>query len=175
MNTYTEPGESPRAPTAMALPSPLADTDVPSWSSASASDAVSLTAADAVAHPVAGRVNTYAAPASCPPVSLPCAPMVMALPSALTDTERPKRSPAAPSDAVSLAAVDAVTHPLDGLVKTYAEPLSLPLSSSAYAPMTMVFPSALMDTECPKRSPAAPSDAVSLPASVQELMLFVKT
>ena len=175
VNTYTEPGESPRAPTATMLPSPLADTDAPSWSPAAASDAVSLTAEDAVTHPLDGRVNTYAAPASPPPESLPRAPMVMVLPSALMDAELPKRSPAAASDAVNLTAVDIEAHPVDGFANTYAAPASAPPESLPGAPTTIVFPSALIDAELPKRSPAAASDAVNLPASVQLLMLFVNT
>ena len=118
VNTYTEPGESPRAPTATVLPSWLADTDAPNSSSASPSDAVSLTAPDAVTHPPAGRVNTYAAPASSSSASLLCAPTTIALPSPLMETELPKPSPAAPSDAVSLTAPDVVAHPPAGRVNT---------------------------------------------------------
>ena len=118
VNTYTEPGESPLAPTAIVPPSWLADTDAPNSSSASPSDAVSLTVPEAVAHPLAGRVNTYAAPASSPPESLPCAPTVIELPSPLSDTEPPKPSPAAPSDAVSLTTPDDVAHPPAGRVNT---------------------------------------------------------
>ena len=119
VNTYTEPGESPLAPIAIVPPSWLADTDVPNSSAAMPSAAVSLTPADDVAHPVAGRANTYAAPASAAaPTSLLCAPTMIVLPSPLMDTELPKPSPAAPSDAVSLIVPAADPHPPDGMVNT---------------------------------------------------------
>ena len=123
VNTYTEPGESPRAPTAIVPPSWLADTDAPNSSSAAPSDAVSLTPADDVAHgrridPLLGLLNKYAAPASSPPESLLWAPTMIALPSPLDDTELPKPSPAAPSDAVSLTVPAVVDHPPAGRVNT---------------------------------------------------------
>ena len=118
VNTYTEPGESPRAPTATVLPSWLADTDAPNSSSASPSDAVSRADVDVAAHPPDGRVNRYAAPASSPSASLLCAPTTIALPSPLMETELPKPSPDAPSDAVSRADVDVAAHPPAGRVNT---------------------------------------------------------
>ena len=75
----------------------------------------------------------------------------------LIATELPKTSSAAPSSARSLACW-VHTPPLR--VKTYAEPDSMPLSSSRHAPMTAVSP--LMETERPKLSSAAPSSARSL-------------
>ena len=118
VNTYTEPGSSPLAPIAMVLPSWLADTDDPNASLAAPSDAVSLTVPAAVAQPASGFVNTYAAPAPVAPASLPGAPTTMALPSPLRDTQLPKPSPAAPSDAVSLIVPAAFAHPASGFVNT---------------------------------------------------------
>ena len=45
-------------------------------------------------------------------------------------------------------------------LNTYADPLEVPLSSSLFAPITIVSPS--IDTLQPKKSNAAPSPAVSL-------------
>ena len=69
-------------------------------------------------HPVAGLVNTYVDPESAPLSSSVRDPTAIVPPSALTDTEFPNRSPAAPSDAVSLADVDVAAHPAAGLVNT---------------------------------------------------------
>ena len=48
---------------------------------------------------------------------------------------------------------------------TYADPLLVPLSSSRFAPITIVSPS--MDTLTPNSSDDAPSSAVSLATRVQ--------
>ena len=93
---------------------------------------------------------------------MPDAPTATLPPSALTDTGLPNRSLAVPSAAVSFADVDAAVHPLDGLVNTYAAPLSPTLPSPLADPTTIVLPSPLTDTESPNHSPSAPSDAVSL-------------
>ena len=47
-----------------------------------------------------------------------------------TATERPNQSPAAPSEAVSLAVSVALAQPKAGLVNRYADPEASPLSSS---------------------------------------------
>ena len=70
--------------------------------------------------------------------------------------------PDAPSDAVSLAAVDVAAHPVAGFVYTYASPF--PTSS---APTTTVPPSPLTDTASPKSSVPAGLGLVSFtPAAV---------
>ena len=123
MNTYTAPLlreaslwalSLPSAPTAILPPSALTDTDLPNKSPADASDAVSFADTADAAHPVAGLVNTYAAPLS-PPRP---APSTIVLPSPLTDTDSPNQSPSAPSDAVSLADEADAVHPVAGLVNT---------------------------------------------------------
>ena len=103
----------------------------------------------------------------------------MMLPSPLTDTELPKASPAAPSEAVSVTrAGAAVPHPPEGLVNTYAAPAFVPPPSLACAPTTTVPPSALADTDPPNKLPPSKSEASSRDALVvvssQPVAGFVK-
>ena len=77
----------------------------------------------------------------------------------LIATDQPKWARAAASDAISLnSSLPVLTS------NTYAEPDLTPLSSFSFAPMTTVLP--LAATDWPNLSPAAPSDAVSLCASL---------
>ena len=69
-----------------------------------------------------------------------------------TDTDRPKWLSAAPSEAVSLAVRVASDQPPLGFTNTYAEPELIPLSSSPYAPTTMVSP----DTDANRAGNARP-------------------
>ena len=70
----------------------------------------------------------------------------------------PKWSPAAPSEATSFCCS---LHTVPDLTNTYAEPaFDPPAVSSPYAPTTAVSPET--DTEQPKQSPAAPSEASEL-------------
>ena len=113
-----------------------------------------------------GKVNTYADPLLDPlSVSSFLAPMTTVSPS--IDTLVPNQSLAAPSSAVSFASCVQPEPRSPGVsrLNTYADPLSDPLSSSTYAPITIVLPS--IDTLSPKRSLAAPSSAVSLASCVQ--------
>src|SRR5208283_1272727 len=84
--------------------------------------------------------------------------------SPLIPTERPMKSPGAPSDAVSLAVGFMSAHPLAGFTNTYAVPrklLELKRLKTGWegAPTTIVSP--LIDTALPSFA-YAPSDAVSL-------------
>ena len=92
--------------------------------------------------------NTYADPLLDPLSSSKYA--VIAIVSPLIDTLRPNRSSAAPSLAVSFATCvhPEARSPAASRVKTYADPLLDPLSSSRYAPITTVSPS--IDTLMPK-------------------------
>ena len=116
-----------------------------------------------VAQPATGFTNTYAEPWSLfAPMSSAYAPTTTV--SLLIATAAPKRSLAAPSEAVSLAVSVMVAQPAIGFTNTYAEPwlLFAPMSSTT-APTTTVSP--LIATAKPKRSLAAPSEAVSLAVS----------
>ena len=83
------------------------------------------------------------------------------------DTLPPNASFAAPSPAVSFATCvqPEVRSPAVARANTYADPLLVPLSSSRFAPITIVSPS--IDTLLPNQSSAAPSSAVSLATCVQ--------
>ena len=96
----------------------------------------------------------YAEPESGTAPSPKIAPTVALSPE--IETESPKKSPAAPSEAVSLVSTQFV--PINS--KMYAEPEKEPLSSSPTAPTIALSPE--IETESPKKSPAAPSEAVSL-------------
>ena len=102
-----------------------------------------------------GTTNTYAEPESLPLSLSPNAPATAVSP--LSDTEKPKASKSAPSEAVSR---DCWLQTVPRRSNTYAEPDSSPLSSSRHAPITAM--SLSTDAERPNSSPAAPSEAVSL-------------
>ena len=116
------------APATIVFPSPLTATDVPKVSllgpKKPVSGVVSLARAAEDDHPVAGLVNTSAAPALNPLSSSSGTPMTTMLPSALTDTDAPNLSPFPGDAAVSLTPIggESAHHPPDGLVKTYAAP-----------------------------------------------------
>ena len=102
--------------------------------------------------PPCGLANRCTPPVSLPlvwPLSLPGSPIAIMPPSAFADTDFPKALPAAPSDAVSLAAVDVaddvVAHPVAGFMNTYAAPFP----STPSAPTTTVPPSPLVATPSP--------------------------
>ena len=86
------------------------------------------------------------------------------------ETDFPNLSSAAPSDAVSL---EVWVHVVPFFLNTYAEPELEPPSSSPYALTTTVSPE--METESPKLSAAAPSDATSLEVWLHVVPLFSKT
>ena len=91
----------------------------------------------------------------------PFAPTAMMPPSALTDTDCPNPSPAAPSDASSLTGVGVdASHPPVGLVNMYIAPASLAVESSLLAPTTTVPSSALTDTDCPNPLPPCKSPVI---------------
>src|SRR5262249_26732221 len=118
-------------------------------------DAISLACCVQVVPP-AGRTNTYAAPGSGfapPPMNRPTTAV-----SPQIATEPPSWSLVRPSDAVSFACCVQIVPP--GVrTNTYAEPWSmLAPMSSPLAPTTTV--SRPIATEVPKKSFAAPSDAV---------------
>ena len=94
-NTYAEPAPpaSPGAPTTAV--SPETATEVPNWSFAAASEAVSLAC---WAQVTPERTNTYAEPVRAAALFAPTTAV-----SAETATEVPKKLPAAASEAVSLA------------------------------------------------------------------------
>ena len=167
VNWYTAPDSvssllSRFAPMTILEPSAFVDTDAPKLSLSAPSAIVSLTVVDAAAHPVAGLVNTYAAPVSSTVPLAARAPTTMVFPSPLTDTDPPNWAFAAPpSLGVILTGEFDVAHPAIGLVNTYAASLVLPKNGVPIAPTTMTLPSALTDNDPPNRSFAAPSDTVS--------------
>ena len=89
------------------------------------------------------------------------------LPFAFAATDLPNLLFAAPSDAVSLAAVDVaddvVAHPVDGFMNTYAAPFE----STPSAPTTTVPPSPLVVTLSPKLSVPAEFALVSVANGVE--------
>src|SRR5437867_4392084 len=110
--------------------------------------------------------NTYAAPCTgSEPTAAARAPTTTVAP--LMATEEPKLSPAAPSEAVSLASkVEVVAHPVPGLTNTYAAPCAESDPTSAYgAPATTVSP-LMAKVELYTTPPSAPSEAVSLASKV---------
>ena len=153
LNTYTDPLSVPLSSSLTApitIVSPSFDTLPANWSPATPSFAVSLATCvqpDA-GSPAVSRVKTYADPLMDPSSSSRYAPITIVSPS--FDTLRANWSSAAPSPAVSLATcvqLDA-RSPAVSRVKTYADPLSSPLSSSPFAPITTVSPS--IDAVLPK-------------------------
>jgi hypothetical protein len=78
----------------------------------------------------------------------------------LIATDPPKLSPAAPSDAVSVAVgLLVVAQPVPGSVYTQAAPGVLLVPGGPGAPTTTVLP--LIATDAPKLSPATPSVSVA--------------
>ena len=130
-----------------------------------------------------GMPSTWTEPASASKEPLPLAswsslyaPTSVRAPrraSSSTATDHPNLSLVAPSGAVSLRVSKVLAQPRSGRVKTYAEPESRPLSSSCHDPTTTVSPST--DTDTPKLSPAAASEAVSLDFSPHTPDSLVKT
>ena len=80
------------------------------------------------------------------------------LDAALTATANPNRPPASTTSEVNLSVW--LQPPEESLVKTYAEPEFVPLSSSWDAPTTTLLSSTA--TEKPNQSSAAPSRAFNL-------------
>ena len=89
------------------------------------------------------------------------------------ETALPNTSSAAASEAVNFASSfrEPAQPPL-GFTKTYAEPDLAPPSLSPRAPTMTVFPE--IETDPPKRTSVAPSEAVSLASCVQVVPLFTK-
>ena len=148
VNTYAAPeslplSSSPWAPTAMTLPSALADTDQPNELPLSMSMLEILGALVVSSQPAAGSVKTCAAPVDAQFGMV----AVTVLPSALTDTECPKCPNGRPSRKV--AAVVVTAHPSDGIVNTYATPAFSPSASLPGAPTAIVLPSEFVDTDQP--------------------------
>ena len=168
VNTYTAP-ELPMlllaslsgVPMTTVFPSPLTATASPNRSCVTRSAVAILNFAPPLnvplPHPPDGFVNTYAAPTAVTieVASSNGAPTTIVLPSLLTDTAHPKRSPAAVSNPTSLLRVGVVPlpHPPDGLANTYTAPaLGIPRSLSWGAETTIVLWSALTAVENPNPS-----------------------
>jgi len=135
--------------------SPEIETEKPNTSLAAASEAVNF--ADSVRVPVQpppGFTKIYAEPESSGTSLLEKAPTMAVSPE--IETEEPNPSPRAASEAVSLACC--VQTPAV-LVNIYAEPELSAVSSSRKAPTMAVSPE--IETEMPKLSPRAASEAVS--------------
>ncbi len=105
---------------------------------------------------------TLTCPAYVPLPSLEFAPIATVLPSLLSETELPDRSPAA---SPSISEPCCVQVPLESLyILTWPAPVPLPSLPSA--PMATVLPSLLSETEDPEPSPAA-SPSISEPCWIQ--------
>src|SRR5258708_24491193 len=145
--------------------SALMATDTPKRSLAFPSAAVSLAVSVRFAQPPSGLANRYVPP--CPPLLDWSAPTTTAEPSPLAATATPKTSPVPPSEAVSLAAWVPLDQEAPTLENTYAAPCAAcPATVANGAPTTTVEASPLKARGSPKRSTAAPSEAVSLATSV---------
>src|SRR4051812_33489800 len=108
-----------RAPAAIVEPSLETATPLPVLSLASPSVAVSLAAWVPVAQPPPGLRNTYTAPwpEGAPPTIVEPSPEIAA--------EKPRRSPAPPGVAVSLAVSVVSAQPPTGSTNAYTPPWSL--------------------------------------------------
>ena len=94
----------------------------------------------------AAHENTYADPHSSPAAQSSCNAPTTTVP-ALTETESPKKSPVAASEAPSFCYS---TQEVPSKWNTYADPQSSPTAQSArYAPTTIVLP--LTETQKPKK------------------------
>ena len=183
------------SPIAIMLPSAFTATADPNLLRAAPSDAVSWAAVDVAAHPVAGFVNTYAAPftpagpcccrgqghllqgtgAAPSTLAAPPAPTTTVPPSPLIATSSPKSSVPTGFALVSFARPYDDDHAVPGLVNTYA-PSVLP----ALVPATTVSPFSLTDTRHPKNSLAVrvvgvSSTALPVSAAAHPVFGFVNT
>ena len=160
-----EPMSSPGAP--IASVSPTSDTDWPKLSFAAPSDADSVPCASH--EPIAREyMRTVPWNAFEPTESFgtPTASM-----SPESDTDQPKLSNDAPSEAVSVAWV---VHVVPERPNTRTLPW-LPFDPTVSETTPIASNSPESDTDQPKLSPAAPSDAVSVCCAVQVLPLRVNT
>src|SRR6266545_3854247 len=163
-NTYTDPWLS-LSPTSSSYAlatsvSPDSATAQPSRSPAAPSEAVSLAVSVPLAHPSAGLTNTYTAPLPSAPNLSHAALATTVSPDTATDT--PRWSYGAASEAVNFPVWVRLAQPSAGLTNRYADPWLV--NAAPGAPATTVSPD--IATPQPSKSPAAPSEAVSLAVSV---------